>query len=77
MIVITGVYFPTGMAYSTNTLMNVRGQTWNLDRKIWPERAPQAPPCGRGQGAQYEGNFLSGKPRPVGGELHSRMLFDL
>jgi hypothetical protein len=24
----------------------------------------------RGRGAQYEGNFLSGKPRPVGGELH-------
>jgi hypothetical protein len=24
----------------------------------------------RGQGAQYERNFLSGKPHPVGGELH-------
>jgi len=24
----------------------------------------------RGQGAQYERNFLSGKPRPVGRELH-------
>ncbi len=25
----------------------------------------------RGQGAQYKRNFLSGKPRPVGGELQS------
>jgi len=30
-----------------------------------PAKAGQA-----GQGAQYERNFLSGKPRPVGGELH-------
>ena len=38
-----------------------------------------APPCRRGQGAQYERNFLCsfparhcvpGKPRPAGGELH-------
>ena len=26
----------------------------------------------RGQGARYERNFLSGKPRPVGGELHMK-----
>jgi len=38
----------------------------------WPERAPQAPPYRQGQGAQYERNFLFGKPRPIGGELHYR-----
>ena len=35
-----------------------------------PERDLQASPCRRGQGAQYERNFLAGKPRPVSGELH-------
>jgi len=31
---------------------------------------PASPALQAGQGAQYERNFLSGKPRPVGGELH-------
>jgi hypothetical protein len=35
--------------------------------------APQAPPCGRGQGARVDcGLFLSGKPRPVGGSFTYR-----
>jgi len=32
------------------------------DRGPWPERAPQTPPCRRGQGAQYERNFLGSHP---------------
>jgi len=48
----------------------------------WPERAPsRSLRDRRGRGAQYEGNFLSGKPRPGGGELHfayisRKFLFD-
>jgi hypothetical protein len=39
----------------------------------WPERAPSRQKQDRrGQGAQYERNFLFGKPRPVGGELQSQ-----
>ena len=35
------------------------------------ERNLQAPPSGRGKGAQQKNeHFLTGKPRPVGGELH-------
>jgi hypothetical protein len=32
------------------------------DWETWPERAPQTPPCRRGQGAQYERNFLGSHP---------------
>jgi len=34
-----------------------------------PASAPQVPPFGRGQGAQYDEDFISGKPRPADGEL--------
>ena len=34
-----------------------------------PERAPQAPLCWRGQGAQCRRKYLAGKRHPLGGEL--------
>jgi len=44
---------------------------------IWPERAPQAPPClsagrqvGEVKGHNMKRDYLTGKPRPVAGELH-------
>ncbi len=48
---------------------------WLSSRTLWQlfyvtGRCPQAPPCRRGQGAQLKEYFLSGKPRPVGAELH-------
>jgi len=41
--------------------------------RLWPECALQAPAWRRGSGVQYEGNFLSGKHRPAGGELQTRL----
>ena len=53
-----------------------------VESLFWAGTCPVPPKRDRGgRGAQYEGNFLSGKPRPVGGELHfayisRKFLFD-
>jgi len=57
-------------AKAQNGVIKILDLGFNLTFELWPEHAPQTPPCRRGEGVQYERNFLSGKPRPMGGELY-------
>jgi hypothetical protein len=47
------------------------------DLSMLAASAPQAWPCERGQGAQYKGESLPGKSRPVGEELQIDLAFVL
>jgi hypothetical protein len=46
-------------------LQGAWGKIFILGRNV-----PREPRLMAGRGAQYDANFPSGKPRPVGGELH-------